>query len=299
LGGTHPFPKFSFKLVANGIGYISNMDTELLKTTASTISTAFLIKEAGGKELIVKLLGPTADYLGQSSRFLVEKGIGNVDRMLKYAISKSGKNIDDGGQVPPRILKDIIGEAAYCENEFMSEYYGGLLAASRTENSNDDKTVSFTKLVGSMSTMQVRAHYVIYLMVRKINLGRVDINIGASEGRNQLKMYIPFSIFQIAMGCAITSSDLAHIMFGLNRLNLIEPVGWQYGQTDVLKKVYPDLNEAGIILVPSALGAELFLLAHGCVNETLSEIFDEKLKLKMKNVIDLKEGAINLSANKS
>jgi len=102
-------------------------------------------------EILQKLLGPTADYLGGEIKSYTEKGLNyvrgrsekggkgeiksytekgleNITIIFKAAIKKLGSKIETDGQVPPRILKEILDEGYFCEDELASEYFGGVLA---------------------------------------------------------------------------------------------------------------------------------------------------------------------------
>lgn len=62
-----------------------------------------------------------------------------------------------------RALKSIIEKGRFCEDEITSEYYGGLLASSRTEDGEDDRAVGYLNVVSKLSVSQIRFHYVAYV----------------------------------------------------------------------------------------------------------------------------------------
>ena len=106
----------------------------------------------GLKELMPRILGPTADYVGTGLKDLTEKGIRNIARVFSIAEKRLGKSIDKPGQVPPRVFKVILNEAYFCENELAAEYFGGILASSRTSDARDDRGAYFASMVGRLST---------------------------------------------------------------------------------------------------------------------------------------------------
>src|SRR5438552_761190 len=117
------------------------------QTTLSLAGAAYAIEKAGGRELIVKLFGPTAEYFGQAGKGLAERGSENVARVVRSAVRRLGSAIDKPGVIPPRVLGPLLEEAVYCEDELVAEYLGGLLAASRTEDIRRDEAACFVKLV--------------------------------------------------------------------------------------------------------------------------------------------------------
>ena len=83
------------------------------------------------KDGIAKLLGPTADYLGEGLRDLTQRRVESIGRIFSNASKRLGSRLDKPGQVPPRILKTVINEGSYCEDPVALEYFGGVLASSR------------------------------------------------------------------------------------------------------------------------------------------------------------------------
>jgi hypothetical protein len=61
----------------------------------------------GGKDLLLKLLGPTADYFGEEIKNNVEKQNENLKRIFTASIDILGEKIDQPGQVSPRVLKRV------------------------------------------------------------------------------------------------------------------------------------------------------------------------------------------------
>jgi hypothetical protein len=86
----------------------------------------------GSKEIIVKILGPTAEYIGGELRSYTEKGAANLRRIFTNTEKKLGARLDQPGQVPPKVLKNVLNEGYFCEDELAAEYFGGVLASSRS-----------------------------------------------------------------------------------------------------------------------------------------------------------------------
>ena len=62
----------------------------------------------GTKDLLIKLLGPTADYVGGEVAGFVEKCNVNLDSVFSRATKKLGARIDEEGSVSPRVLRQIL-----------------------------------------------------------------------------------------------------------------------------------------------------------------------------------------------
>jgi hypothetical protein len=119
------------------------------------IDDALKIAEAAGgyfglKDLVPRMLGPSADYLGDGLKTLTEKGVSNIQRVFRSAERKLGSKMNHAGQVPPRVLKNILNEAYFCDSEVAAEYFGGILASSRSNDVRDDRGAYFAALVGRL-----------------------------------------------------------------------------------------------------------------------------------------------------
>lgn len=241
-----------------------------------------------GKDGLQKLLGPTADYMGQGLRDFAQKRIENIGRIFSKATNKLGDRIETQGEVPPRVLKAILDEGSFCDDELASEYFGGVLASSRTENGRDDRGARTAKVIESLSTYQLRSHYLIYSTIKNIFASRgLSFNM---NDRPKMKMFMPFSGYIPAMDFNTSeepqiSQIISHAFFGLHSENLIENA-WRFGQKEHLVDIFSEASEGGIICQPSALGAELFLNAFGHSDKPLEYIFDSTFSPK---IIDMPE----------
>lgn len=240
-----------------------------------------------GKDGIEKILGPTAEYLGNGLRDLAQKRIENVGRIFQKAERKLGDKIDSPGEVPPRVLKTILDEGSFCDDELASEYFGGILASSRTESGRDDRGARISKILDGLSSYQIRAHYLIYSSISNVFLkSGIPFNM---EGRPKMQIFIPFSGFFHAMDFNQEESNqlsqlLTHIFFGLASEDLIERTDWQYGTKEHIKKIFPGATESGILCQPSALGAELFLWAFGLADKSLEYILKGECQFEVNGV---------------
>ena len=213
----------------------------------------------GSQDLVKKILGPSADYLGASLADLTQRAVKNTGRIFEKAAKKLGNQINQPGAVPPKVLKGVLEGAPFCDDTLGAEYFAGVLASSRTEVGRDDRGASFLSLVGRLSTYQIRSHYLFYEMVRAL-YGGIGENLGAQQGREKLRTFVPMRSYIVALEFGKgedINTILSHVMFGLSREALIEGA-FQFGPN-----LIPSAVEHGILFAPSALGIELFMWAHG------------------------------------
>jgi hypothetical protein len=166
--------------------------------------------------------------------------------------------------VPPKVLKGILEDAPFCDDELGAEYFGGVLASSRSEVGRDDCGAAFLALVERLSTYQIRSHFFFYCMLRSLYEGLSE-NLGMLEGRQRLKTFVPLSSYSVAMEFSNKENIvtiLNHVMFGLSHESLIEGE-FLFGKPEDLRPGYQGADVNGILFSPSALGVELFFWAHG------------------------------------
>ena len=191
-----------------------------------------------GKDGLGKLLGPTADYLGGELQEFTKKRIENVGKIFSTAEEKLGDDINNPGQVPPKVLKTIVNEGSYCEDSLAVDYFGGILASSRTELGRDDRGARIARILDGMSTYQIHSHYIIYSLIRKLfSDSGYFFNL---EDRHKMLLFIPMNVYISSMKfdekeLEQFSSILNHTLFGLDNDDLIET--FQYGSEDDIKNI--------------------------------------------------------------
>ena len=246
------------------------------------------------KDGIGKLLGPTADYLGEGLRDLTRRRGESIGRIFSNASTKLGSQLDEPGQVPPRVLKTVLNEGSYCEDPVALEYFGGVLASSRTERGRDDRGARVAKVVDNLSTYQLRTHYLIYSSIANLfaTSGR---RFGTDQDRAQMQVFLPLEGYANAMGFSQEEWNnpqiMNHVWHGLMSDGLIEG-RWQFGDQRSLRSIFAGAPSDGIVCHPSALGAELFLWALGHGNVPLEHLLSGTLDATIEGLPDGVPGAI-------
>lgn len=244
-----------------------DIDASIITTTVAIFSS---------KELLQKILGPSADYIGGEIKSLVEKCNINLNKIFSNAQRKIGNRINDNGQVSPRVLKHIIDDGKFCENEILTEYYGGVLASARTSIDRDDRVIPMLDLIKSMSVYQLRLHYFFYYSV--FNLFKDNpINLGIEPG---IHILISLNDYDNAMDFLPNedkNSILHHSIMGLRRLGLIGNYCAVGSASDNTECLFP-LPKNGMIMIPTVLGAEMFLYALGFQNVSGVDLVNGKIK---------------------
>jgi hypothetical protein len=235
-----------------------------------------------GKDGINKLLGPTADYLGNEVRGLVEKCNINLDVVFRRALRILGSRAEEPGQVAPRVLKQILADAPFCDTPVVQEYFAGLLASSRTESSSDDRAIPYSNLISSLSSSQIKFHFLLYTGMRAALAGQ-DEHLSTSAGRQKLGVFTSFASIEKAFGISSpdkTFSLLEHCLYGLRQKELIAPE-YAHGSVAYLTEKLPgnQFSEAGVVVYPSLFGIDLWLWGHGLGGTWTHKFLNQDLPL--------------------
>ncbi len=239
---------------------------EPITTTISVGALAYISKDAIGK-----LLGPTFDYLGGELKDFTQKRAENIGRIFQNAYTKLGDKINSNGKVPPKVLRGIINEGSFCDDELSAEYFGGILASSRSDSGRDDRTIALTAVVAKISSYQIKAHYIIYKAFNHLFRGEELSPLIQSQAA-QMEIYIPYNTLHYFMNFdleefKVFSSISTHIVTGLAKENLIKEKSY-YGEKDHMSKFFPKIPSYswGFTCQPTAFGVELFNSVYGMQN---------------------------------
>ena len=225
----------------------------------------------GSKDIVVKVLGPTADYIGKELESFTKNRIENLKKIFNNAHKKLGNKINTTGSVSPKVLKGIINEGSYADDFLSIEYFGGVLASSRTGVSRDDRGAYFNSLISRLSTYQLRMHYVFYHALKKEFNGE-HIQFGLIPELTRMRLFMSVSFLAKTMGFSNEEMSrldvyLNHIVNGLKKEQLIEP-SYSYGNKEHIQSHLKEASEGGLILQPDrTIGFELFYWAYGLGSE--------------------------------
>jgi hypothetical protein len=238
--------------------------------TALTVFTAL----AGSK-----ILEPTTEAIGKQLKE-------NLSKIAQKCRAKIERHRISGDLTPNnRLLKEISNEGAFCDDELMTEYFGGVLASSLAAVSRDDRAFSFASLIGRLTTYQIRSHFIFYNTVKKLFDGRLDLNILVSKQRNKWETFIPNESYYSAMEFGAAENPLViipSVMSGLARENLIEKDFEVIGGE---KTAFCGGN--GVVFCPTDLGVDLFYHAYGKSSLPVTEFLKKEHTFLFETAIKL------------
>lgn len=220
-----------------------------------------------------KLLGKTADSISADIAALYEAG---RDRLIAAAARKI-QNVDDGKIANLRVARDVFFNGSFTDEAICAEYFGGILASSRSVDGKDDTGVFYTDIIKSLSASQLRFHYVIFHSLNKLWLEmpedkqRPNAGMGTEIGQ--------YSIWFSTIELESIGIDVDKDLIALYSKDLI---GTDY---EALGHKLDDGREFPYTKVtPTSLGIQLYAVAHNQLsnwrnlpNEDFGEFPDIKL----------------------
>lgn len=238
---------------------------------------------AVSKETLGRLLGPTLDLYGEEfkqwNQELLNRRRLNVDRIFANAERKLGNRIYEDGTVSPRVLKEILDDGSYTEDALTAEYFGGVLASSRSGITRDDRGAAIAKLVGRLSVYELRTHFLVYRLAKEIFSGKIQ-PAQFADHQALMHIFIPHDAYRAAMEFEEQEhfdAILSHALYGLSHEGLL--ADFTSGSIEELRQELYRVPASGIVVTPSMRGVELYMWAHGLVHIGASEFFDPALTI--------------------
>lgn len=236
-----------------------------------------------------RLLGPTADNAGESLRDFVKdpknsQVVIKLENTLNIAKKRLGDRISEPGQIPLRVARTILTEAAYSESEIVTQYLGGVLASSRTPDGRDDRGVKIAEIVTGLSSYQLRAHYLIYSTLSHLLFGTPH-SFRRTYQHKSLQVGFLGERFIEAMDMTESEQEnhqiWSHIFDGLIREHLLSSDGVGLMEHHHMPEIKTPrfVNDVDLICQPTPLGAELFLWAFGHSDKNLDFIFSQRFEI--------------------
>ncbi len=197
-----------------------------------------------------KLFGTALATMGDDINKLYVKG---RDKIIEIA-TKKVENPEDGKKVNIRAARDVLWNGAITEDEVCAEYFGGMLAAARSEDGKDDAVVHYVDTIKAMSARQLELHYVIYKAWQSLlNAEAKVVNVGQSSDVQSRHV--------VMAGLELTNRKLPYDrdLTVLHRLGLVNQ--YKYDVHKVGDKVMPFVD-----VTPTTFGVMLFAVAHNKID---------------------------------
>lgn len=233
------------------------------------------------KDLLSKVLGPTAEYLGEGLRDFSKRRTENIKSIFDRAVRHLGSKLNEPGVVSPRILSRVINDGQYCEDSLVAEYYGGLLASSRGEDANDDRLLPFIEVVRSLSLYEIRTHYVFCHTLKNLYNGE-KLSVRLLAERHKLRVYIPSHSWINAIGIESHPNPykiLSEVFYGLGRRRIIDSEALMGPKQFLVKKGLCCAEDHGVIYMLEPFGIDIMLHISGYPDTGSESFLQRSIKL--------------------
>ncbi len=134
------------------------MPGEIVEAAGAAATAVYVLKQ---------LFGPSLDAIGKDIDR--QRAIG-WQKIVDRATAKT-PSLEDGKAANLRVARDVLWNGAFTDDEICAEYFGGILAACRSEDGNDDSAMQFVDCIKGMSSKQLHLHYVIYRSLQNMLIG--------------------------------------------------------------------------------------------------------------------------------
>jgi hypothetical protein len=133
-----------------------------------------------------QLFGKTLAEMGDDLNKMYKA---NRDKLLAKA-AKKVSDPNDGAKPNLRVARDVIWNGAVTDDEVCAEYFGGLLAASRSDDGKDDSALIYVDCIKALSSKQLHLHFVIYNSLHKLLVADgTAINPGMQDELSQKQVW--------------------------------------------------------------------------------------------------------------
>ena len=125
-------------------------------------------------ELMLRAFGPLADALGYELAKMPPFAHRNLVRLAEAVRRKNGSRGDS--EPSARLLKQIVDDVAWTEDEIITQYLAGVIAAS-SYGLAKERGVVIAAAIRRLSAVQLRAHYVMYSLFLAESPSRRSIDL--------------------------------------------------------------------------------------------------------------------------
>ncbi len=105
-----------------------------------------------------QLLGKTFDVISADIAELYKSG---RDKITQKALEKI-QDKNDNKSANLRVARDVFWNGSFTDEVICAEYFGGILASSRSNDGKDDSGIYYVDIIKSLSSKQLMLHYAIY-----------------------------------------------------------------------------------------------------------------------------------------
>ena len=153
-----------------------------------------------------------------------------------------------------RVASNVFRSAVYTNEQVSREYLSGILASSNSAGGQDDSMIYYLDIVNSLSSHQLRLHYMMYRALNELLASNPDIqvNLSRSDDMGKAKLYTD------GMRLRERGIDLERDFVALYAKGLFKSYKFQSKAGTKQGRVIPMIDTH---IIPSTLGFQLYGVA--------------------------------------
>ena len=204
-----------------------------------------------GEWAVEKVLSPVLGSIGDDINSLYAISKKGASKIILKAFNKI-TNKEDGKKANLRVARDVFWNGSFSDESICAEYFGGILASSRSKDGKDDNGIHYTDVIKSLSSKQLQLHYVIYNSLNKLlSKENKSVNVGQATELQQKSIW--FSAIELAEQLKLKIDTDLNVLYKQGLLH-------EY-KTDKSNledsKIFPY-----IMVKPTTFGVLLYAIAH-------------------------------------
>ncbi len=179
--------------------------------------------------------------------------------LKKIAVNAIKKN-PDSGIANKRVAIEVLRSGGFSESEISVEYFGGVLASSKTKTGKDDGGIYYANIIKSLSSKQLHLHYIIYNSIQKMFFNDPEKYGKLEMGKESevVKGEIFFSSIELDLKMKL---ELDVNIFALIQAGLL------HTDFEVLEKEIEGKMVRYMKVSPRILGIQLYAISHNKLKE--------------------------------
>jgi len=237
--------------------------------------------------LLQRVLGPSADVLGEYFAQSVRRRFDNSLKVARAADRRIGED-EATRPVSLRVANRIFEESAYCEDDIVTEYLGGVLESSRKSVDSADLGNTYAAYVSRLSVDHLYMHYMVYAQLQRLLHGMCLNLHDGKEVHETASLFISSAVAERDLPGGASPDSLYSILGWLKRDEMI--AFGPAGEPQHLRDDYHDVPAAGVVVRPTALGCEMYMWGLGKGNKSLQAYFSDGLEEYAIDALPLQDG---------
>lgn len=201
---------------------------------------------------IKEISQPTLNEIGLD----LKNGYVGLKKIIINAIKKTKVN---NGVANNRVMIEALRSGSFIDSDIGVEYFGGILASSKSIEGKDDSAIYYLDIIKSMSSNQLYLHYVIYRTLNKLlinDFSKINLNVGLSSDLQKEKIF--FSTLELNN---ILNINMETDLEALFRKGLLSEYKTDLHKIDQIKQTPYSM------VSPTTLGIQLFSVANNRLSD--------------------------------